>query len=99
MAFKTKQDYYGLASASSGLTLVATSENRSTQVAEAQGEDGFVVATESYGNRAAPNCDYIVTNDVSLAGIVLGDVTTIDSHNFVLGGITINTQAGSAPTV
>lgn len=44
MAFKTKIDYYGLGDVN-GIVLVSTTENKTESVAEAQGEDGFVVAT------------------------------------------------------
>lgn len=98
MAFKTKQDYYSLGNVA-GLTLVATSENKSESIAEAQGENGFVVATQTYGVRSAPACDYVITSNVELSGIVLGSVTAISSDNFCLGEITITTGAGQVPTL
>lgn len=98
MAFKTKQDYYDL-SDKSGLVLVSTTENKSESVAEAQGENGFVVATQTYGVRSAPACDYVITSDVNLSGIVLGSINKISSDNFCLGEITVTTAAGSVPTL
>lgn len=98
MSFKTKQDYYGLGSVS-GLVLVGTTENKSESSVEAQGENGFVVAVEGYGVKSAPACEFVITKDVSLSGITFGDITTINSQNFCLASIEINTQAGSAPTM
>ena len=98
MAFKTKQDYYSLGEVA-GLVLVSTTENKSDSVAEAQGENGFVVATQTYGVRSAPACDYVITSDVNLSGITLGDVTKISSDNYCLGEITVTTGAGSVPTL
>ena len=67
MSFKTKQDYYGLG-AVTGLALTGTAENKSLSTAEARGEDGFVVAVESFGETSAPSCDLVVKGDVTLGG-------------------------------
>ena len=99
MAFKAKQDYYDLCSKAAGLTLVSTTENKTESVAEAQGEDGFVVATLTYGTRSAPACEYIVTETTTLTGVTLGDVHAVSDDNFCLGEITITTAAGSVPTL
>lgn len=99
MSFKTKADYYGLG-AVTGLQLVSTAENKSQSVAEARGEDGFVVAVEPFGETSAPSCDLVVTNTgVTLSNIVLGQITTISSNKFALANLTITTSAGAAPTV
>lgn len=98
MAFKNKQDYFGLGSID-GLTLVSTAENKSSNVAEATDEAGFVVATEKQEDQMAPSCDFIVTNEVELSDIVLGEITAISNKNYVLGEISISTSAGSPVTV
>lgn len=53
--------------------------------------------------RAAPACDYIVTNNIDLSAITLGTVKQIDvlssNTNYCLGEVTITTAAGSAPTI
>ena len=92
MALKTKVDYFGLAT--SGFEVASTSENRSIGTAEAQGEDGFTVAVESFGEKIAPNCEYVCTSDAKLDGVVLGSVKTIDGKSIALGNISISTKAG-----
>lgn len=102
MALKTKTDYYGIAT--TGLEVSDTSENRSISTAEAQGEDGFVVATESFGEKVAPTVNYVVTGtSVTLSDVVLGERiafgTGQNAHKLMLATITISTSAGNAPTV
>lgn len=98
MALKTKTDYFGLAKA--GLEIASTAENRTQDTASATGANGFVVANEEVGDESlAPQCDYIVTGDVSVSGIVLGSVNTIDSKAIALASVTISTRAGEAPTL
>lgn len=100
MSLKQKQDYYGLMTLDANLVLVSTTENKSASNVEAQGEDGFVVANEMFGVRAAPTCEYILKHDVSMGTIKMGAIKSItDMGNFVLTGFEVNTQAGSAPTV
>lgn len=98
MSFKTKTDYFGLSSIS-GLKIVASSENKSASTAEAKDENGFVVATHMYGVKSSPACDYVITSDVTMTDIILGSVVSADGHNYCLGEITINTAAGTAPTL
>ena len=98
MALKTKTDYYGLSS--SGWEVSDTSENRSVgYVAEAQGPDGFLVAVDADGEIVAPEVNYVATSDATLNSVVLGSVKTILGKKVALGGITINTSAGAAPTM
>ena len=98
MSFKAKSDYYGLSAQAENLVLTSTTENRSASVAEAKGEDGFVVATEMYGNVSAPACEYVAKGDVSLDAIKIGTVTVIDEHSFCLSSLSFSTSAGAAPT-
>jgi len=98
MALKTKTDYYGLAS--SGWEVSDTSENREVgYMAEAQGPDGFLVAIDADGEIVAPEVNYVATSNATLASVVLGSVKTILGKTVALGGITINTSAGAAPTM
>ena len=97
-AFKSKNDYYGLGSLTN-VEIVGTTENKSAQVAEAQGEDGFVVADLVYGEKSAPVCEYAVKGDVSLGTINLGTINEIDNKSFVMTEITVGTGAGQAPTL
>lgn len=100
MSLKQKTDYYGLTTLDSNLVLVSTTENKSQSTVEAQGEDGFVVAVESFGLRAAPTCEYVLKHDVDMSGIKMGAITAITGMgDFVLSSFEVSTQAGSAPTV
>lgn len=93
-----KIDYYGLAG--SGWEVSDTSENRAVgYTAEAQGPDGFIVAVDAGGENVAPQVNYVATADATLSGVKLGDVQTILTKKVALGGITITTQAGEAPTM
>lgn len=98
MALKTKVDYYGLGG--SGWEVSDTSENRAIGYnAQAQGPDGFIVAVDAGGETVAPEVNYIATSNATLGTIVLGSVQTILNKSVALGGITINTSAGAAPTM
>lgn len=99
MSFKAKSDYYGLSAQAENLVLTSTTENRSAQVAEAKGENGFVVATEMYGNVSAPSCEYVAKGDVSLDSIKIGTVTVIGEGSFCLSSLSFSTSAGAAATV
>ena len=98
MALKTKTDYFGLGG--SGWEVDSTSENRAIgYTAEAQGPDGFVVAVDAGGENVNPEVNYIATSDATLASVTLGSVSTILAKKVALGGISINTSAGQAPTM
>lgn len=99
MALKTKVDYFDLSA--SGWTVSDTSQNKSVgYTAEAQGPDGFLVAVDvGTAEILAPQCDYVATSSATLTSIVIGSVKTVESKKIALAGITINTQAGSAPTM
>ena len=59
---------------------------------EAQGENGFVVATESFGIKSAPACEFVVTQDVNMSDITFGHVHTItELGNFVLANLEVST--------
>lgn len=95
---KSKIDYYNLSS--SGWEVSDTSENREVgYMAEAQGPDGFLVAIDANGEIVAPEVNYVATSNATLASVVLGSVKTILGKTVALGGITINTSAGAAPTM
>ena len=98
MSFKSKQDYYGLSAQAANLVLTSTTENKSASVAEAKGEDGFVVATEMYGEVSAPSCEYVAKGDVALSSIKIGTITKIGDGSFCLSSLSFSTSAGAAPT-
>lgn len=98
MALLNKVDYFGLSA--SGWTPASTSENRSVgYTATANGPDNFVVAIDVGGNNIAPQVDYVATSTANLSSIKLGKVETILDKKVALGGITVTTQAGAAPTM
>jgi hypothetical protein len=98
MALKNKIDFYNLSA--SGWEVSDTSENRAIgYVAEAQGPDGFLVAVDAGGEIVAPQVNYVATSQATLSSVVLGSVKSILGKKVALGGITINTSAGSAPTM
>lgn len=95
MSLMTKASAFGISV--TGLTLQSTNENKSISTAEARGEDGFIVAVESFGERKAPSEEYVVTGDsVTVTGIVLGQKAT-GSHT-IPSSVSFSTSAGSAPT-
>lgn len=98
MAFKNKKEYFGLGSVT-GLKLVSTTEGKSASSVEAKGEDGFTIAREVYGEKIAPSGEYEVIGDVTLTGIELGSVNTVDSKKVALLSIRVSATAGAAPKV
>lgn len=98
MAFKTKTEYFGLASIA-GLKLVSTVENKSASNVEARGEDGFAIAREVFGERVAPSAEYEVIADVNVKTLELGTINTVDSKKIAFLTLRASTSAGSAPKV
>ena len=99
MAFKNKIDIYGLSSVN-GLEIGSVTENRTSQIVEAQGEDGFVVANQVFGEVTAPACEYIVKGrNISLGNITLGGIHVADGKSYCLTNVGITTGAGQTPTV
>jgi len=98
MALKTKVDYFGLSAA--GFEVTDTAENRAAgYIAEARSDDNFLVAVDSNGEILKPTVDYVVTSEASLTGVVLGSVKTVEQKQIALGSVTIDTNAGKAPTM
>lgn len=101
MSFQNKHDFFGLAG--SGLVITESNENKSASTAEGHNEKGDVVAFEVFGETMSPQCTYVLSADTSLASMKCG--TPIDGtgdyagKKFSLGGITINTSAGSPPSI
>lgn len=98
MALKQKVDYFGLSA--SGFEVTDTAENKAAGfIAEARGDDNFLVAVDASGEVIKPTVDYVVTGSAELTSVKLGDVKEILGKKIALGGITINTAAGQAPTM
>jgi hypothetical protein len=100
MAFPSKTDKLGLAD--TNLILRDCDDGRSASVAEATDENGDVAVAEVFGEIESPTASYAVKGDVA-KDIVLGGVTTIgegaSAKHYALTQVTMNTSAGSAPTV
>lgn len=67
--------------------------------ATANGPDNFVVAIDVGGNIAAPQVDYVAATSATLSGLKLGKVYDALSGKIALGGVSITTAAGQAPTM
>lgn len=103
MAFKEKEDFFGLAD--DKLVCTASNDGASASVVEAKGADGAIVAHEVYGETIAPSCDYLPKGEWSRGSespqpkpIELGDVHGT-TKKVCLASFSINTGTGVAPTV
>lgn len=97
MAFKDKTDWFGLAG--NGLVVVEDDDGRAASTAQAHNEKGDVVAFEVFGETMSPTCTYNLSSNVSMGSLKCGQPFTVGDKKFTLGQLTINTTAGSAPTV
>lgn len=101
MAFQEKHDFFGLQG--NGLVLVETNENKTASTAQGHNEAGDIVAYEMFGETMSPTCSYVLSADASLSAMKCGEPISgtgdYAGKKFALGGVTINTQAGSPPTV
>lgn len=101
--FNAGIDYFGLETATSNaLKVTESNENRSKQSTSGPNTYGDAAVVDSWGETAAPSASYLVVNDIASSafpdlGIVIADA--IDSFPVVLGGLSISTQNGAAPTV
>lgn len=108
--FNKAKDYFQLVAPNSPkLKLKSSNENRSMQNKSGPNTPGDPVVIDGYGETAAPSAEYEVIADMTAADLpILGTVTaaansgiTIDgtTRPVALGGISISTQTGSAPTL
>lgn len=101
MAFQQKHDFFGLQG--NGLVLTETNENKSASTAQGHNEKGDIVAYEVFGQTMSPTCSYVLSADASLGsmqcGTAIAGTGDYSGKKFTLGSVTINTQAGSPPTV
>ena len=104
MAYQTPTDFFGLTSTANKLVVQSSSENKQAALGTGHNEKGDIVAWEVFGERLSPTCTYILGADYNLANVKCGEAkqctaTDYSTLYFVFGGITINTQAGSPPTI
>lgn len=102
MSFKTKQDYYEIADGTN-VVILSSNEGKSASNVEATGQDGSIVAHETFAETSAPSCEYAIKGDAEFSedeetSIVFGKVTTVSSKKFALLGFSIATGGGSVPT-
>ena len=95
MSFATKTDYLGLAT--TGLEIKGNGQNASNGVLQIPGSDGSILGDEVYGHIKAPNCDYCITQTITLSTLKLGKCFNSDNH-YALQSVKISTSAGGEPT-
>lgn len=107
--FNKAIDYFKLvADSSPKLKLKSSNENRSKQNTSGPNTPGDPIVVDAYGETAAPSAEYEVIADMTAADLpVLGKVIAAadanlsiggTAHPVCLGGISISTRTGSAPT-
>lgn len=107
--YNAAMDYFGLGAATgNAFKLRSSAENRSIQHASGANTYGDAAVVDTYGETAAPSCEYEVVDEVEhdpeTAGktlVTLGTVSTPEGVGkpVVLGTLSISTQSGSAPSV
>lgn len=101
--FNAGIDYFGLGTSSSdALKVTSSNENRSKQSASGANLYGDAAVVDSWGETAAPSAEYVVVAALTQATFPdLGTVKTVDGigNPVVLGGVSIRTSTGAAPTV
>ncbi len=101
--FNAGIDYFGLGTSSNGaLKVTASDENRSKQSASGANLYGDAAVVDSWGETAAPSAEYAVVSALTQTTFPdLGSVRTVEGieNPVVLGGVSISTKSGSAPTV
>lgn len=101
MSFQAKTDFFGIAG--NGIVLTECGDGKTASTAEGHNEKGDVVAFEVFGETMSPTCTYLLSADVNLENVSCGKpiAGTGDyaGKKFTVGGLTINTQAGSPPSI
>lgn len=105
MATKTLNahvDYFGLeASSNNALKIVDSAENKSKTSVSGTNLYGDITVVDAFGETAAPSANYELIDNLTDGTMPeMGKVISVESLGkpVVLGGITINTATGSAPT-
>lgn len=95
-------DYFGLAQSSGGaLKIVDSAENKAKTAVSGANLYGDITVVDAYGETAAPSANYELVGSLTDKTMpVMGAVIQAEGIDkpVVLGGITINTATGSAPT-
>lgn len=104
MSFQAKTDFFGLATQANGLEVTESNENKTASTAEGHNEKGDVVAFEVFGETMSPSNTYVLGKDLTLSslpkcGNPIAGTGDYSAKKFTLGSITINTSAGSPPSI
>jgi len=101
MSFRSKHDFFGLASG--GVVITESNENKSCSVAEGHNEKGDIVSYFAYGETMSPTCSYVLSADTQLSsmkcGTVIAGTGDYAGKKFTLGNVSFNTSAGSPCTI
>lgn len=101
MSFKAKTDFFGIAGG--GLVITESNENKTASTVEGHNEKGDVISYEVFGEMMSPECTYVLSANTSLSSMKCGDPISgtgdYSGKKFTLGSLTINTSAGSPPSV
>lgn len=106
MATKTLNahvDYFELVKSSGGaLKITDSAENKSNTSVSGANLYGDIIVVDTFGETAAPTANYELVDNLTDATMPeMGAVVSVEglAKPFVLGGLSINTSTGSAPTV
>lgn len=104
MAMKEKTDYFHMLDEGGefegSAALLSSSESRSASVVTAKDERGDVVASQVFGEKISPACEYVLTNEKVIAFSLGGGwMTAADERPVAITSITISTAAGAAPKI
>ena len=101
--FNAGIDYFGLEDETSdALAVKSSNENRSKQSTSGANCYGDAAVVDSWGDTAAPSAEYDVVGAITAASFVLGSLKAAGNgmaNPVILGGMTINTQNGVAPSI
>lgn len=98
MALSTKIDYFDLADTNVVLAGSSSKTPAYAVQATAQGECGDVLARDHVGAQGTVESEYILKSNAELE-VILGELTTTDDIKAALTNVTIETAAGSPPTI
>lgn len=98
MAWNDKKDYFGLADGTK-IVITSSDENKSATLVQAKDEKGDVVAQEIVGETSAPSCSYVLKASTTISGIEIGKAQADGSDSYTITQLTINTAAGSPPSI
>ena len=97
MSFLNKTDYFSFTN--SNIIILSSDEGKSCSTAQARDEKGDVIDETIYGVTETPTCEYAIKGTVTLSGVSLGEIVTNVGSSYTITSISINTAAGSPPSI